>query len=90
MDAEVLGWAEAQNASGTHPSGGKTAPWSAEVIQPIPHHLQPQTESSVFELTCAGFLHVAVVVAAVAVAAAAYGSYRHMVEVSAKWTPGPE
>lgn len=85
MDAEMLGWAEARNASGTHPSGGRTTPWTAVEIQPIPHR---QTESSVFELTCAGFLHVAVVVAAVA--ASACGSCRHKAEVSAAWTPGPE
>ncbi len=83
MDAEMLGWA--RNASGPYPSGGKTAPWTAVEIQPNPHRLQPRTESPVFELTCAGFLHVAVVVAA-----AACGSCRHMVEVSAKWTPDPE
>ncbi len=64
---------------------GKTAPWTAVEIQPNPHRLQPRTESPCLELTCAGFLHVAV-----CFAAAACGSCRHMVEVSAKWTPGPE
>lgn len=89
MNAEALDWAEDRNASGTPQSGGKTIPWTAVEIQPIPHRLQPQTESSVSELTCAGFLRVAAVVAA-AVAAAACGSYQRMVEVSAEWTLGPE
>ncbi len=85
MDAAVLGWAEARNASGTYPSGGKDSSLDSRGDSAKPHRLHPRTESPVFELTCAGFLHVAVVVAA-----AACGSCWHMVEVSAKWTPGPE